>query len=171
MNYLLIVLRIFHFLFGVTWVGGTIFMGSVIAPTAGALGDDAKGFMQHLMLKSQFGPLMFWASTITVFSGLWMYLDRFDYSIDISSGSGLALTIGGLLGIASWMGGYYYLKRSLNGLHTVSSEIVAAGGPPKPEQLAMIAAYQDTIAKASPIITILAVLALVFMSLSENFAI
>lgn len=170
MNILMIVLRIIHFIFGAVWVGGSILMVTAISPTAVQLGEDAKSFMQHFTLKSKFAPLMFSASTLTVLSGLWMYTENFGFEINMTTGSALALSLGGLGGLAGWLGAFLYIIQSLNGIKAVAGEIAAAGGPPKPEQLEKIAGLQGKIAAASPIITVLLVLTLALMSMGEYFA-
>ena len=164
---LVAILRILHIFGAITWAGGSITMMHAIGPTAKALGDDAKSFMQYLNLKSPFATVMFAASGLTVLSGVLLYYNLFGDRIVFSSVNAAALTLGAIFGIGGWLIAYLMIKRSLDGLKAVSAEIAGGGGPPTPEQIAQIGSLQETAQKGGLIVTILVVFAMVGMSLFD----
>ncbi len=170
MNVLMIVSRVIHILFGVLWAGGAMMMTGFVGPTAKAIGPDAKAFMQHLTLRGKFSGAMAWAAVLTTLSGVAMYWYLFR-GISISTGAGLALTFGGLFGLIAFLIGFLGMKANTDKMRALVDEIIAAGGPPQPEQLAAIQSFNEQIAKTGALQTLVILLSLFGMTLSEYFAI
>ena len=169
MNITMILLRLVHLFSAVIWVGTSFAMALFIGPTAQAIGADAQKFMQHFLMRSNLTKITTATGILTILSGLSMYGYLFHGLAPLNSGSGLALTVGGLAGIGALSVGLG-MARTINRMRAVSAEIAKAGGPPKPEQLAELGKLQEKLTRAGAINTILMSLALVGMTLSEYFA-
>ena len=170
MNIAMILLRLVHLFSAFIWVGTTFAMALFIGPTAQAVGSDAQKFMQHFLMRSNLTKITTATGILTVLTGLSMYGYLFQGRLaPLNSGSGLALTVGGLAGIGALSVGLG-MGQTIRRMRAVSAEIAKAGGPPKPEQLANLGKLQEKLARAGAINTILMSLALVGMTLSEYFA-
>lgn len=169
MDLTMVVSRIIHLFSAVLWVGTTWSMGLFIGPTAQAVGTDAQKFMQHFLLRSRFARLLTLAGMLTVASGLVMYYRLFGGLANLSTGTGLALTVGALAGIAA-LGVGLRMGRLINRMRTIGGEIAKAGGAPKPEQQAEVGKLQEALSKSGATNAILMVVALLGMTLSEYFA-
>lgn len=170
MNGTMVILRIIHIFSGVLWAGGSIMMTAFIGPAAREVGADAKAFMQQLTLRSRFSPVMSLSAVLTVISGAAMYWLIFN-GINLATGAGLALTVGGLLGIIAAVVGFYTQKGGVDRLKAISKNIQIAGGPPSAEQAKEIQTIQENIAKSGAFLTMLILLSLLGMSLSEYFGV
>lgn len=168
MDWLMVILRIIHIFGGVFWVGATYTMILFVFPTVEAIGDDSKKFMQHFMQAGKFSKRMAAASGLTVLSGLLMYGKLFHGLAPLNTGSGLALTLGGLFGLLA-MGMGMSTGRKTKEVQALGAEMAA--GAPKPEQLSRMAQLQAGLARSGSLSAILMTLSLLGMVLSEYFAI
>jgi hypothetical protein len=66
----------------------------------------------------------------------------------ITSGQGLALTLGGLSAIVAMVVGLGVAGRTVGRLQAVGAEVQAAGGPPSPEQAAHMASLSERLRSA-----------------------
>ena len=169
MNITMILLRLVHLFSAFIWVGTTFAMALFIGPTAQAIGADAQKFMQHFLMRSNLTKITTTTGILTFLTGLSMYWNLFHGLAPLNSGSGLALTVGGLAAIGALSVGLG-MGRTIRRMRAVSAEITKAGGPPKPEQMANLGKLQEKLARAGAINTILMSVALVGMTLSEYFA-
>lgn len=141
MNVLMIVLRIIHIFAGVFWVGFAAFNVFFLQPSVRTLGPDGQKVMQHLTQKTRLLATVYIAATLNVIAGLLMYwiLSGFRLSF-MTSGYGLALTIGGIAGIIAWFLALIVVRGIFNQMQAVGKEIQAQGRPPSPEQGATLQA-------------------------------
>ncbi len=167
MAWALIILRIIHIFAGVLWVGASYTMALFVTPTVHALGADGQTFMRIMAEKGKMSKRLGMAGGLTLLSGLLLYGLLFHGLAPLNTGTGLALTLGGLLGIlAGYVGGR--TGRYVKQIQATAAEM--ADGP-KPELQARIAALQEGMARNSAIATILMTLSLLGMVLSEYFVI
>lgn len=171
MDIWMVVLRLIHIFSGVLWAGGGFIMTGFIGPTAEALQQDAAQFMQHFNFKRRFSSMMGVFATLTVLSGLAMYYRLFGWFANLNVGSGLALTVGSAAGLVAFFIGLFLMMPNNKRLEALGKEIAASGGPPAPEKLAEMQKVQERIATSGAWDTVLIVIALIGMTLSEYFAI
>ncbi|MCW5874306.1 MAG: hypothetical protein KIS88_06630 [Anaerolineales bacterium] len=168
MAWALVILRIIHIFAGVIWVGAAYTMALFITPAVKASGAEGQKFMQALAQHGKLPKRMSMASGLTVLSGLLLYGLLFHGLAPLNTGSGLALTLGGLFGLLAIMLGSR-TGSTMKQIQALSAEV--AGAEPKPEQLQRLGALQEHMARNSAIATILITLSLLGMVLSEYFVI
>ncbi|MBX3002925.1 MAG: hypothetical protein KF821_08565 [Anaerolineales bacterium] len=167
MAWALVILRIIHIFAGVLWVGASYTMALFVTPTVHALGADGQTFMQTMAQTGKMSKRLGMAGGLTLLSGLLLYGLLFHGLAPLNTGSGLALTLGGLFGIlAGYMGGRSgrYVKQ----MQAVAAELT---GGATAELQARMAALQEAMATNGAITTILMTLSLLGMVLSEYFVI
>src|SRR5258708_30491115 len=69
----LAIFRIIHIFSSVTWVGGGIFLLSVLTPTVRDAGPDGGRFMLQLSKYGRLGRLLTMSSIVTVAAGILLY--------------------------------------------------------------------------------------------------
>jgi uncharacterized membrane protein len=166
----LIVLRLIHIFAGVFWAGTTFFIVSSLGPTARASGPEGGQFM--LRLTGRVGRMTLFmglAATLSALSGILLY-ERVSGGFAagwITSGPGLALTVGGVAGIVGWIVGYLVIARSSMRLTALATEIQAGRGPPSPEQAAEMQALREKQSQGGIWVAILLVVAVTGMAVAQ----
>src|SRR3954464_13427291 len=102
-------LRIIHIFGAVTWVGGSIFMASVMGPTVRAAGPDGGRFMMRLASFGQLSRVLTISGILTVLAGLLLYYPTSGgfNGAWLSSGHGITLTIGAIIGLLAFVHGIF----------------------------------------------------------------
>ena len=136
----LIILRLVHVIASVCWAGGGFIFFLFIEPTAKALAPTGMQFVEHMVTKRRFSIFMVISSTLTLLSGallLWQYASGrwLDY---VSTGPGLGFTLGSVVGMIVYFIGMLGVNPRAVKMAKISQEIQAAGGPPTPEQGAIL---------------------------------
>lgn len=168
MDVLMVALRLIHVISGVLWAGSVFFFVSFVLPSASATGAEGQKFMQHLGLKSSFVLALTTAATLTMLSGLLMYWRLFGIRAEaLTHAYSLFLALGGLAGIAAWIVAVTVNVPVNRRMRALSATIQAAGGPPRPEQLAEMGALAGRGATGARTVAVLLVLALLFMSTAQ----
>jgi uncharacterized membrane protein len=132
--YIFLILRIAHVFGAVLWVGSAIFYIFLISPAVKSIGPAGGQFLQNLIEKQRYPLYMNAVSLITILSGVYLYIYAsagFNYSW-ITSGPGILLTIGSVVGIAVFFVGLLGIKPRGERMGALRSEIGKAGGPPSP---------------------------------------
>lgn len=167
MDPLMIVLRGLHIGFGVLWVGAAWMMFLFVEPTLKALGADVqKSFMGHIIGVRRLTTIVTSATIVTVGAGAVMYvLDvlRYTPQFFFGSGFGIVLTIGAVAAIIAFLSGLIFIEPGFSRMAKIGAEIDAAGGPPKPEQVAelgAIGARLDQVFRADFVLLLIAVIAM-----------
>ena len=137
-DYYVILLRIIHVFAGVFWAGGTFFFVSAIAPAIRLAGPDGGKFMQHLAQQGRMALSLSAAAVLSAASGLLLYWRTSGHlnGAWITSGPGLALTIGGASGLVAATYGAVFVRATSARMGQLARQIHASGGPPSPEQQA-----------------------------------
>ncbi len=136
----LIVLRIAHFVGGTCWVGGAIIYHLFLEPTAKATNPGSRQFMHYFIVRRHYPIYMTVSSLATILSGallLWHNSSGFDVNW-VTSGPGVVLTLGSVLGIIALGMGLFILSPTAKRMMGLGQAIQAAGGPPLPEQMSEI---------------------------------
>ena len=168
---LMIVLRIFHILAGVLWVGSAFFFVAFLGPAAGMVSPDVSGpFFQVLVNKMRVPKVITGLATFTVAFGwlLWLKnLSDFDWQLSAWAWHyhpGFVLTIGGILASLAYVEGYLGVGRNVERITELGGQIAASGGPPTPEQQSRIQKLQADVKKHGQQDLVLLVLAVLAMA-------
>jgi len=166
MDILTLILRVVHIFAGVFWAGTTFSFVSFLQPTIVATGPEGQKVIQHLTQRTRFSQALAWAATLSVISGVWLYLRIFG-GISLSGGYGLGLTLGGLAGILAAGLGIGISRRATVQLGDLGKQIAASGGPPTPAQMSEIQALQERLSNGARWAAILLALAVLGMASAQ----
>jgi uncharacterized membrane protein len=136
----LLVLRFIHIVASVCWAGGGFIFFLFIEPTAKALAPTGMQFVDYMVTKRRFSIFMVVSSTLTALTGtllLWRYASG-DWLGYMSTGPGLVFTLGSITGLVVYFIGMFGVNPRALKLSKLGHEIQAAGGPPTPEQGALL---------------------------------
>jgi hypothetical protein len=167
--YYVIVLRIVHIFSGVFWAGGTFFLVGAITPAVRFAGPDGAKFMQHVARQGRMSRIQATAAGLTVLAGLLLYWRTSGHlnGAWITSGPGLALTIGGAAGIIAAAYASIAVGGTSSRMGRVAQAVHDSGGPPTPEQMAQLQQLGARMGTAGMITAALLVIALLGMSISQ----
>jgi hypothetical protein len=167
--YIIILLRVIHILAGVFWAGTAILLAAFLEPTARALGPDGGKFMQRLTGQMRLTTFILLAAFLNVLAGIglyWIFSGGFQVKW-VASGHGLSLTIGALAAIVTFILGLAVTRPTLLHMGALGQEMQSAGGPPKPEQMAVMQALQTRLATAGRVGAVLLVIAIIGMAVAR----
>jgi hypothetical protein len=111
-----------------------------VEPTAKANQPTGMQFVQYMVTKRRFSIFMVVSSTLTVLTGailIWWHAGG-NWLSYIQTGPGLIFTLGSIAGIAVYFIGLLGVNPRAVKLSKIGQEIQAAGGPPTPEQGALL---------------------------------
>jgi uncharacterized membrane protein len=130
-------LRLIHVFGAAVWIGGGIWMVSVIAPTAAAAGPEGARFMQWLARAGRLGRTFALASVLTTLSGVLLYwpISGNMNGAWITAPRGLTLTLGAVFGLLTFLHGALVSGRLSSQAAALAREMTSRQGPPAPEQL------------------------------------
>lgn len=167
MDPLMIVLRALHIGFGVLWVGAAWMMFLFVEPTLKALGSEVqKNFMGHIIGVRRLTTIVTGATFVTVGAGAVMYVLavlRFTPQFFFGSGFGIVMTIGAVAAIIAFVLGLMFIEPGFRRMAQIGAEIEAAGGPPKPDQVAELEALGtrlNSVFRADFVLLLIAVIAM-----------
>jgi uncharacterized membrane protein len=163
-------LRIIHIFSAVTWIGGVIFMISVVLPTVAVAGPDGGRFMLHVAKVGRLANTLTGAAISTVVAGLLLYWPTSGglNPAWLSSPNGITLTIGALFGITTLLHGLFAAGPATRRMAVIANEILGHQGPPSPELLKQAQAQGAKIASLATQTLILGSLALLFMAAAQT---
>ncbi len=169
MQTLAIVLRLFHVISAVFWVGGLTLLTVFITPAIGATGQVGEKFMQYLMGHTKLTVFMPGVGLVTVLSGLALYWRNTSMSAGTfaSSPPGMTYGVGGLAGIIALIVGVIMIGRSGNELGRIGAVIGASGGPPSSEQVERIAVLRGRITTGNQVTWALMLVAVSAMAVAR----
>jgi hypothetical protein len=149
MHVYLLILRWIHILSGVFWAGSTFLMATHIEPSIRASGPEGGKVMQRIAARG-YAMVMGVAGGLNIVAGFILYWTASGHLrlAWITSGQGLALTLGGLSAIVAMVVGLGVAGRTVGRLQAVGAEVQAAGGPPSPEQAAHMASLSERLRSA-----------------------
>lgn len=169
MDIILIALRLIHILAGIFWAGAAVLMAAFLTPALRAMGPDGGKFMEQLVGKQKFSMYMSLAAILSTLAGIALFW-RTSLGFQIAwilTPSGLALTIGAVAGIITWVMGYLVNAPTATRMAALAKEMQSAGGPPKPEQLAEMQKLQTRLGQAGVWGAILLVISAAAMAIAR----
>jgi putative copper export protein len=137
-------LRVVHIFCGVFWAGAALMIGGFIEPVVKAMGPDGGKFMQRFMGERRFGFYMTMAAWLVVLSGLALFVRGSGGQLGswFATGYGHTIVTGSIAGILALATGLSVNAPTAARMAGLARAMQAAGGPPKPEQLAEVARLQ-----------------------------
>ena len=140
---IMIVLRLFHILAGLFWVGAMVTLTGFLAPAVRVVGPDASKLMIELMLKRKLRVWLSSAMGLTVLSGILMMwrLDVVTHHAWIRTASGKTLVFGALAALIAGIAGGA-VAGPANQRLAMLGQSIGAGGRPTAEQQAEMARLQ-----------------------------
>jgi uncharacterized membrane protein len=159
-------LRWFHFLAGITWIGMLYYFNFVQTPFFGTdLGGQARGAMVRGLLPNALWWFR-WGAMFTFLTGWLIVLTKLGHDgVPLGSGYMTRILTGGLLGTLMWANVWFVIWPAQQ-LVIRSAEQVAGGGQPIPEA----AARGQRAGLASRTNTLFSIPMLFFMGAASHFA-
>jgi uncharacterized membrane protein len=169
MDAYIVTLRILHILGGVFWVGSALLFFFFIEPTVKATGPSGGEVMGHLVGKRKMPIVITISATITILAGVLLYWERSNgFDLDwIGTGTGLALTIGGVAAIVAWALGLVVVAPSVKRMGALGGGVQAAGGPPSESQAAELHRLDARLKRVGVLDTVLLILAVLTMAVAR----
>jgi uncharacterized membrane protein len=167
-----LVFRLLHIVSGVFWVGGILFLGRFLFPTALTLGPAAGPVMDHLMRVMKVPQALLGAGVLTVLSGIGLYWND---SVGLNgmwtrSPTGMVFGTGGLLAIIALIIGATVNAPAGKRMSALAAEIQAQKAPPTPVQASELQRLQGRIGLALRVVTVLLLLAVAAMAVARYMA-
>lgn len=166
----MIVLNLIHILAGVFWAGAILFLALFVGPAVNAAGPAGSVFMQKLMTETRFSMAIALGGVLTVLTGLalfWLVSNAFS-SNWILTGHGVAITLGGLAGIAAAVVGATISKRANLRISALAAEIQAGGKSPSEAQQSELQSLKKKMRMGSMLSALLVLIALTGMALARS---
>ena len=140
MDWLLLILRVIHVGGAMAWFGGAVVSTYFLMPAAQALGPSGQAFMEQLMKRRRMGVFFPIVAALTILAGAALYWrDSNGLALSwITSGPGIAYTIGGLAAIAAFVGGMVLIGPGIAAQTAVAAELAASGAAPNAAQQARL---------------------------------
>jgi uncharacterized membrane protein len=166
---MIILLRLVHVLLGVFWAGGAFFAAMFLVPSVRAAGPAAGPVMRQLMEVRKYPIYAMVFGLLTVITGLWMYF----HDNSISGGSfarshaGMAYGLGAIAAILTLIIGAVIMGPTSGKMTKLGTEIAAKGGPPTPEQQAMVTVLQGRLGLGARLASILLVVTVITMAIGR----
>ncbi|MBI4787069.1 MAG: hypothetical protein HY782_08490 [Chloroflexi bacterium] len=171
MDLYMILLRAIHILAGAFWFGGAALLFRFLLPTVQATAPAGPKFMQHLMTREGLSAALGIAGGLNVLAGLLMYW-RVSGGLQlawITTGTGVAFTIGAVVALAALLLGALGTGRTANNLAALGASIEAAGGPPTQEQAAELNSLNRALVEFSKWNFVLLTISLLAMATARYF--
>jgi uncharacterized membrane protein len=167
-NYWMLFLRLLHIGAGVFWAGSALMMTFFLSPTMVATQEVGQRFAGHLIQRTRFSLAISVAGSLTVLAGVIMYwLDSNGLNLRwITSGPGLAFTIGGLAGMGALVTGINQ-GRIAGSLTSLGGQIGAQGKPPSANQAEQLQKLQAKIHSNGNLNAIFIITAVILMALAR----
>lgn len=165
-TYLLLALRLVHILAGILWSGTAVFYLFYIKPAVKLVGPTGGRFMEALVERRKYPLFMVSTSLLTVIAGgvlYWNASGGFTLAW-IKTGTGVGFTIGSLSALIAFLTGNIGIGPTSAKMGVLGQQMLAAGGPPSPEQLTAMQALERKLNTAEWIDFIALVIAMLTMA-------
>jgi uncharacterized membrane protein len=168
MNGLMIVLRIFHIISGVFWVGAALMLTFFISPTVLATKEAGQSFMRHFMGNTKINLVMWTSAITTVVVGAIMYWIDSDGLTSAWTHSGPGIGFGTAAGFA-FLGLIVGIvqNRNSNAMAQLGGKIQAQGSPPSPEQATQLQKLGKALATGGMLNVTFLILATIGMAIAR----
>jgi len=169
MDIVILVLRLLHIFGGIFWVGASLMLVGFLTPALQASGPAGGQVMQRLMTGSRFNSIFGLSGFVTVLAGVLLYL-RTSGGLQpawIMSPPGLALTIGGLAGIAAGGIGGGIAGPTAQKIGQLSAQLSRTQGAPSTAQLTELRSLQQKMQQAQRLSVGLMIIAVAGMAVAR----
>lgn len=166
----LTVLRIIHIFAAVAWIGGSIFLVSILSPTVRDAGPDGGRFMLQLAKYGRMARILTGAAVTTVVAGIllfWPTTHGLDQSI-LKTPYGITLSIGAVFGILAMLHGAFATGPISGKMGALAKDILGRQGPPPPELMKEAQALGAKLGTNSIISLALGAIALLCMAAAQT---
>jgi hypothetical protein len=164
-----IVLRLFHILCSVFWVGGITLLTFFLLPALDATAASGAVVMKHLLNRTKLVAFLPVMGVLTVLSGFLLYWR--DTSISAGafakSATGMAFGLGGAAGLLALIVGGAIASRSAAAMARIYADVDRSGGAPSTDQAAELGALGRRLKSGSHATWGLMLIALVAMAVAR----
>ena len=138
MDIFYMVLRVLHILGGIFWAGGATAFVLFVAPAAAQTAPESNKFMANLTDKQKLSVWMSVGAGINVLAGILLFWrDSAGFNAAwFNSAFAMSFTIGALSGLVAFVVGIVFSRPRADRMGALGKEIMMAGKPPTPEQMA-----------------------------------
>jgi hypothetical protein len=130
----MIVFRFLHIVAGALWVGSSFLFVAFIGPSAAEVGPSAGPLLSAAVKKRKAAKVITVLGVVSVVAGWVLWFRNLDLAGSfggwLSSGFGVGLTIGGVLGTTAASVGYFGVARGVERMVDLGNQAVAAGTLP-----------------------------------------
>ena len=166
-----LILRLAHIFGAFAWIGGAMFLNSVVLPTAKEAGPDGAKYMQWIGRTGRLTRVFTGASITTVVAGLLLFFPtsgNFNGAW-LGSAHGIVLSIGAVIGLLAFLHGIFGSGAVARRAAALAKEMASRNGPPAPEQIQQAQALGASTARQAMISMAIGALALLFMVAAQSF--
>ena len=166
----LTVLRVIHIFAAVTWVGGGIFLVSVLTPTVQAAGPDGGRFMLRLAAYGRMAQVLTGSAILTVLAGALLFWSTSGglNPVWLTTPQGIFLTIGAIIGILAMLHGAFAQGPIISKMGALANDILNRQGPPPPELMQQAQALGAKLGSGAAVSVTMGALALFFMAAAQT---
>lgn len=163
---LMIVLRLFHIVGGVVWVGGMTLLAWFLLPAAQAVGPEGGKVLQQVMIARRLRMWMALMMGATVLSGLWLFARNISAAGGswASTGAGMGYSLGALAAIVAGIIGMGIGARAGRRMAVLGQEMAQAGGRPSEAQMAEMQRLQRLAGTTTKVVSVLLLFAAAAMA-------
>jgi uncharacterized membrane protein len=164
----MLILRFFHIVSGVFWVGGSLFAARFVMPALKAAGPAAGPVLAELG-KRRIPAAMMGAALVNVSSGIWLLMIDSGSApgVWMQSGMGRTIGIGGGLAILAVILGMAFVMPANIRMARISAAAQKRGGPPTAEEVLQLERLQARSSLTAGIATGLLFLATTAMAVAR----
>jgi uncharacterized membrane protein len=169
MDIVVLILRLLHIFGGIFWVGASFMLVGFLSPVVQASGQAGGQVMQRLMTGSRFNSIFGLAGVVTMLAGVLLYW-RTSGGVQltwITTAPGLALTIGGLAGIAAGVIGGGVAGPTAQKIGQFSAQLSRNQGAPSEAQLTELRGLQQKMQRAQRLSVGLMIIAVAGMAVAR----
>lgn len=167
----LIILRLIHIVSAVFWTGSVVYLAGFVFPAVKALGPEGSKFMQQLSRTNNLPIFMNLSATLTILAGILLIhkVSGGFQAVWFGSPYGIVLSTGATLAIIGFIIGVSVNRPTMIHIGRLGQEIAKAGGPPTAEQAKEMQRLRNRVIRATNVVAVLLVGALVSMSIMRYF--
>ena len=163
------ILRFFHIVAGVLWVGAMMMLAFFVAPAVGALGPSGGAMMNQLNRVRKLPAYLGSTAGLTVLAGIgliWLNMSATEGAWG-KTGAGKMFMWGGLLGIVGFLYGAIFSSRMARRMAARAAVLTTDGRVPTPEEKAEMQQGFSRLGTHARIVAILLLIAAAMMALAR----
>ena len=165
---MIFLLRVLHIVAGAFWFGAVIFTARFLMPSLRAAGPAAGPVMAQLNQR-KLSQALVGAAIVNVVAGVWLMwmVSGGDMKSWMRSGMGGTFATGGALAILALIIGIAMNPPAVKRMGAIQEAVGKRGGPPTPEEVAMLEKLQARMRAGTAIVAALLTLAVIAMAVAR----